>query len=216
MADTSISREESMQSNSPSSSGKQIDLKLVILGKSLVGKSALTYRFINDQFPKDHDTTIEDQYKISMSIDGYNCQIEILDTAGQDDYQSMLETWINHGSGFLIVYSIDDVESYNEAKKKYEKVVAIKGKEVYSCILVGNKCDLGDNVRKIPKSEAEEFAKSKGIPFLEASALNKINVKESFVKLAHDLLEKTQEKDKQLQAKFWQVKKLLKKPSNWE
>ena len=196
MADTSISRDESMQSNSPSSSGKQIDLKLVILGKSLVGKSALTYRFINDQFPKDHDTTIEDQYKISMSIDGYNCQIEILDTAGQDDYQSMLETWINHGSGFLIVYSIDDVESYIEAKKKYEKVVAIKGKEVYSCILVGNKCDLGDEVRKIPKSEAEEFAKSNGIPFLEASALNKINVKESFVKLAHDLLEKTQEKVK--------------------
>ena len=81
-------------------------------------------------------------------------------------------------------------------KKKYEKVAAIKGQDVFSCILVGNKCDLNDELRKIPKSEAEEFAKSKGIPFLEASALNKINVKESFVKVVHDLLEKTQEKTK--------------------
>ena len=190
------SRKESVASNAPQNNEKRIDLKLVILGKSLVGKSALTYRFINDQFPKEHDTTIEDQYKINMAIDGYNCFIEILDTAGQDDYQSMLETWINFGSGFLLVYSIDDVESFNEAKKKYEKVAAIKGQDVFSCILVGNKCDLNDELRKIPKSEAEEFAKSKGIPFLEASALNKINVKESFVKVVHDLLEKTQEKTK--------------------
>ena len=171
---------------------KHVQIKLVILGKSLVGKSALTYRFINDQFPKDHDTTIEDQYKVSTQIDGFNCLVEILDTAGQDDYQSMLETWINFGSGFLIVYSIDDVESFVEAKKKYEKLVSIKGGEPFSCILVGNKCDLGNDMRKVSKKEGEEFAKSKKIPFLEASALTKINVKECFHKVSHDLLELTQ------------------------
>ena len=187
---------ESVGSSNSQASEKPIDIKLVILGKSLVGKSALTYRFINDQFPKEHDTTIEDQYKINMTIDGYNCLLEILDTAGQDDYQSMLETWINFGSGFLLVYSIDDIESFEEAKKKYDKVVYIKGNDSFSCILVGNKCDLGDDVRKIPTNEAEEFANSKGIPFLETSALNKINVKESFSKVVHDLLQKTQEKKK--------------------
>ena len=187
---------ESLGSNTSQSSEKPIELKLVILGRSLVGKSALTYRFINDQFPKEHDTTIEDQYKLNMSIDGYNCILEILDTAGQDDYQSMLETWINFGSGFLLVYSIDDMESFIEVKKKYDKLALIKGRDVYSAILVGNKCDLGEGLRKVPAKEAEEFAKSKGIPFLEASALTKINVKESFVKVVHDLLEKTQEKTK--------------------
>ena len=187
---------ESVESNASPSGEKPLNLKLAILGKSLVGKSALTYRFINDQFPKEHDTTIEDQYKLNMTIDGYNCVLEILDTAGQDDYQSMLETWINFGSGFLIVYSIDDMESFDEAKKKYDKLVLIKGNDIYSCVLVGNKCDLGDELRKVPTKEAEDFANSKGIPFLEASALNKINVRESFIKLVHDLLEKTQEKKK--------------------
>ena len=192
----SSSRGNSFGSVNSLGTDKQIEIKLVILGKSLVGKSALTYRFINDQFPKDHDTTIEDQYKVSTNIDGFNCLLEILDTAGQDDYQSMIETWINFGSGFLLVYSIDDVESFVEAKKKYEKLVTIKGREPFSCILVGNKCDLGKDLRKVSKKEAEEFAKSKGIPFMEASALTTINVKESFKKVTHDLLTLTQKKEK--------------------
>ena len=92
----------------------QIEVKLVVLGKSLVGKSALIYRFFNDSFPKGHDSTIEDTYKISKKIDGYNCRLEIMDTSGQDNYKSMLETWINFGSGFLLVYSIDDEGSFKE------------------------------------------------------------------------------------------------------
>ena len=170
------------------------ELKLVVLGKSLVGKSALTFRFINNQFPKEHDTTIEDQYKTVININGSQVRLEILDTAGQDDYQSMLETWINSGAGFLLVYSIDDMESFTEVQKKYEKLVSLKGKDIYSCIIVGNKCDLDENRRKVPKNMAEEFAKSKNIPFLEASALNTINVKEAFIKVAYDLMEKIDQK----------------------
>jgi len=188
-----MSREESIASNySTNNKDDGIDVKIVVLGKSLVGKSAMTFRFINDQFPKEHDTTIEDQYKTSITLDGCTLKLEILDTAGQDDYQSMLETWINFGSCFLLVYSIDSPESFVEAKKKYEKVALIKGKDIFTCILVGNKCDLSDDLRKVSKSEAEEFAQSKNIPFLECSALNTINVKESFIKVAHDYLEKVQ------------------------
>ena len=56
-------------------------------------------------------------------------------------------------------------------------------------IIVGNKCDLEDN-RKVTKEEGESYAKSKGVDFMEVSALKTINVKETFVKLAHNLLEK--------------------------
>ncbi len=51
------------------------ELKIAVLGKSLVGKSALTYRFINDKFPTEHDTTIEDQYKINLTIEGIQCRL---------------------------------------------------------------------------------------------------------------------------------------------
>ena len=58
-----------------------IPLKIAVLGQTLVGKSALTFRFINDKFPNEHDTTIEDSYSFTAKIDGINCQLEILDTA---------------------------------------------------------------------------------------------------------------------------------------
>jgi GTPase SAR1 family protein len=51
------------------------ELKIAVLGKSLVGKSALTYRFINDKFPTEHDTTIEDQYRVNVNIEGFDCRL---------------------------------------------------------------------------------------------------------------------------------------------
>lgn len=51
------------------------ELKIAVIGKSLVGKSALTYRFINDKFPTEHDTTIEDQYRVNVAIEGFDCRL---------------------------------------------------------------------------------------------------------------------------------------------
>jgi GTPase KRas protein len=164
-----------------------IDIKIAILGKSLVGKTALSYRFINDKFPSEHDTTIEDQYTIESEIDGKKCRLEILDTAGQDDYQSMLDTWIISADGFILVYSINDKESFEDIKVRYERIVQIKGKNNFCIIIVGNKCDL-ENQRKITKDEVEKFCSKSKIKFLETSALNKINVKESFLYVAKSLI----------------------------
>ena len=170
---------------------KTVSVKVVVLGKSLVGKSALTYRFINDKFPEDHDTTVEDQYKVVVTIDDISCELEILDTAGQDDYQTMLDTWIEFGNCYLLVYSIDDVDSFNQIKKKYDRICQIKNNEQFNVIIVGNKCDLPDSSRKVTKSQVENFAKNLNVPFLEVSALTRINVKEAFKQVVHDYLTKS-------------------------
>ena len=164
-----------------------VDLKIAVLGKSLVGKSALTYRFIHDKFPEEHDTTIEDQYSLSTEIEGIQCKLEILDTAGQDDYQSMLDTWINSVDGFILVYSIDDKESFESMKNRYERIVKNKGNTKYSIVIVGNKCDL-ENQRKVSREEGELYCKGLNIDFMESSALEKINVKECFLTVAKSLL----------------------------
>jgi small GTP-binding protein len=163
------------------------DLKIAVLGKSLVGKSALTYRFINDKFPEEHDTTIEDQYSLPIEIEGIQCKLEILDTAGQDDYQSMLDTWINSVDGFILVYAIDDKESFESMKMRYERIVKNKGNNKYSIVIAGNKCDL-ENKRKVSREEGELYCKGLNIDFLECSALEKINVKECFLCVSKKLL----------------------------
>ena len=163
-------------------------IKLVVLGKSLVGKSALTYRFICDKFPEEHDTTVEDQYKTVISINGVAYELEILDTAGQDDYQTMLDTWINSADGFILVYSIDNKESFESTKTRYDRIMKLKEGQKVSIIVVGNKCDLEDK-RQVSKEEAENYCNTNNIGFLEASALNTINVKESFLCVARGLLQ---------------------------
>ena len=164
-----------------------VTLKIAVLGKTLVGKSALTFRFIKDRFPNEHDTTIEDQYTVPTQIDGIECRLEILDTAGQDDYQTMLDTWINSVDGYILVYSIDDKDSFNSTRMRYERIVKNKGRSNYSMIIVGNKCDL-ESKREVSREEAEKYCMGLGVDFLETSALNKINVKESFLCVAKGLL----------------------------
>jgi small GTP-binding protein len=172
------------------------EFKIAVIGKSLVGKSALTFRFINDRFPTEHDTTIEDQYRIDINIDGYDCRLgkfiylDILDTAGQDDYQTMLDSWISYVDGFVLVYSIDDRESYEVLKNRYDRILKNKPGECPCMIMVGNKCDLEGN-RKVQKKSAEDNALNLGIKFIEASALEKINIKEVFLSVARDLLHRS-------------------------
>ena len=165
-----------------------IPLKVAVLGQSMVGKSALTFRFINNKFPTEHDTTIEDSYSIPAKIDDIQCQLEILDTAGQDDYQTMLDTWINSADGFVLVYSIDNKESFQSTKIRYERILKLKEGQKVSIVVVGNKCDLADR-RQVSREEAEKYCKNNNINFLEASALNTINVKETFLLVARGLLQ---------------------------
>ena len=165
-----------------------VPLKIAVLGQSMVGKSALTFRFINNKFPTEHDTTIEDSYSIPAKIDDIQCKLEILDTAGQDDYQTMLDTWINSADGFILVYSIDNKESFESTKTRYDRIIRLKEGQKVSIIVVGNKCDLEDK-RQVSKEEVEKYCNEMNISFLEASALNTINVKESFLTVSRGLLQ---------------------------
>ena len=171
-----------------SSEENAIPLKIAVLGQSMVGKSALTFRFINNKFPTEHDTTIEDTYSIPAKIDDIPCQLEILDTAGQDDYQTMLDTWINSADGFILVYSIDNKESFESTKSRFDRILKLKVDQKISIVIVGNKCDL-DEKRKVSREEAEKFCKSHKISFLETSALKLINVRETFLCVSRGLLQ---------------------------
>ena len=165
-----------------------IPLKIAVLGQSMVGKSALTFRFINNKFPTEHDTTIEDSYSIPAKIDDIQCQLEILDTAGQDDYQTMLDTWINSADGFILVYSIDNKESFESTKSRYDRILKLKSDQKISIVIAGNKCDLEEK-RQVSREEVEKFCKNHKITFMETSALKTINVKEAFLYVSRGLLQ---------------------------
>lgn len=115
--------------------------------------------------------------------------LEILDTAGQDDYQTMLDSWINNSEAFILVYAIDDRESFEVVQRRYERIIKNKVGQKPPVIVAANKCDL-EGRRVVNKQEGEDLAKSWDVNFLEVSALLKINVTETFLSVAKKLLQK--------------------------
>ena len=163
--------------SSISNSSTPTDLQITILGKGVVGKSSLTYRFMNSDIPNTHDPTIEDRFKTTLSINGQEITIDILDTAGEEDYQNMFDMWIKHGDAFFLVFAINDEESFSILEKKREKIIKMKGKNI-PIVLIGNKIDL-NNERTIQFKDAKNLAKKWGVDYIETSAKNNYNCKEA-------------------------------------
>ena len=170
---------------------KTEDFTIVVLGKGTVGKTSLIFQYIKKSCPTDHDPTVEDSYTTQIrTFTGEERQFKILDTAGEDDFQKMIDEWIKVADGFLLVYAINDKESFEALKSKVNKIKKNK-KDKAPVVVVGNKCDL-ESKREVDKQIAENYAKSIGAKYYETSALtdeNK-NCKVVFQQCAHMVVSK--------------------------
>ncbi|KYQ94050.1 Ras GTPase [Tieghemostelium lacteum] len=162
------------------------EYKLVIVGGGGVGKSALTIQLIQNHFIDEYDPTIEDSYRKQVNIDDETCLLDILDTAGQEEYSAMRDQYMRTGQGFLCVYSITTRSSFDEIGSFREQILRVKDKDRVPMIVIGNKCDL-DHDRQVSISEGQDLAKSYGAPFLETSAKIRVNVEEAFFSLVREI-----------------------------
>ena len=90
-----------------------------------VGKSALTIQLIQNHFVDEYDPTIEDSYRKQVVIDGETCLLDILDTAGQEEYSAMRDQYMRTGEGFLCVFAIDNMKSFEDIES-YRGQVGLK------------------------------------------------------------------------------------------
>ena len=118
-------------------------ISVVVLGKGVVGKTSLIYRVVNNSFPDAHDATIEDKYKTFVELDGETREIQIVDTAGEEDYQNMLDQWVEMADGFILVFAINDTETLEALQEKIKRIQKHQDKKC-PIVLVGNKCDLDE------------------------------------------------------------------------
>jgi len=154
--------------------------KVIVVVAGGAGKSALTQMFMYGNFVEEYDPTTADSYRKIIEVDGEKCQLDILDTAGQEEY--MRDNYYRLGEGFLCVYSITMRDTFVATNRFYDHILQVKGKDEVPLILVGSKCDLeGD--REVQKDEGLELAQKWGCPFYETSAKTRINVDEVFTEL---------------------------------
>jgi len=75
-------------------------------------------------------------------IDEEVALLDVLDTAGQEEYSAMREQYMRTGEGFLLVYSITSRQSFEEIVTFQQQILRVKDKDYFPIIVVGNKCDL--------------------------------------------------------------------------
>merc|ERR1712039_873810 len=80
-------------------------------------------------FMEKYDPTIEDFYRKEIEVDSTPCVLEILDTAGTEQFASMRDLYIKNGQGFVVVYSLTNHQTFQDIKTMRDQIVRVKGCE---------------------------------------------------------------------------------------
>ncbi|KAJ1704218.1 hypothetical protein LUZ63_003997 [Rhynchospora breviuscula] len=160
--------------------------KLLLIGDSSVGKSCLLLRFADDSYVDSYISTIGVDFKIrTVDLDGKTVKLQIWDTAGQERFRTITSSYYRGAHGIIIVYDVTEMESYNNVKQWLNEIDRYASDNVCK-LLVGNKCDLVDS-KVVATETAQAFADSLGIPFLETSAKESINVEKAFLTMSAEI-----------------------------
>nr|CAE18160.1 Ral protein [Echinococcus multilocularis] len=161
-------------------------VKLIVAGVGGVGKSALTLYFMYDEFVKDYEPTRADSYRKKISFGSEDVQLHILDTAGQEDYAGIRDTFYRNSEGFLLVSDLTDRQSFTSLGEFVDQILRVKRSDRVPMLICGNKVDLTEN-RRVSQEEAEDFCRKCHVPYLETSAKTNTNVEKAFLTLAREV-----------------------------
>uniref|UniRef100_A0A0K0G0S3 Ras protein let-60 (inferred by orthology to a C. elegans protein) n=2 Tax=Strongyloides TaxID=6247 RepID=A0A0K0G0S3_STRVS len=154
------------------------EYKLVVVGDGGVGKSALTLRLIQNHFVEEYDPTIEDSYRKQVVIEGNTCLLDILDTAGQEEYSAMRDQYMRGGDGFLLVFAVNDTNSFQSIAAFRDQIMRCKDSDDVPMVMVCNKVDLP--TKTVSLREIQSASQAYGIPFIQTSAKAGSNVEKAF------------------------------------
>ena len=161
------------------------------LGDSQVGKTNLASIYVGQEFNLEYTSTIgvTNYLKdIKIDIDGQllDVKVKIWDTAGQERFRSLSINYIRNCLGLLMVYSVDNIESFKNIEM-WLKEVSEKCDQNYKIplVLIGNKCDLNEEVSEI---DGRKLAEKYDMKFFLCSAKENINVQEAFQCLIDDIV----------------------------
>ena len=104
--------------------------------------------------------------------------MQIWDTAGQERFRTITKSYYRGSNGIVVVYDITNRESFENVKMWMTEVDTLASADVCR-LIVGNKSDLSDK-RQVSVEEGEALAREYGIPFMETSAKEALNVDNMF------------------------------------
>jgi len=167
---------------SSGSEGGKVVYRVVVLGSSRVGKTAIISQFLYDSFISGYKETVDEMYHGEFDVGGCELTLNIQDTGGNyvDDFPAMVGVSLASADAVLLVYSVADLSSFEEVSRLRDLVQSVKGEDI-PIVVVGNKTDLP---REITKEEVEAtvmFDWENG--YMECCAKDNININAVFKEL---------------------------------
>ena len=104
--------------------------------------------------------------------------MDILDTAGQEQFKALRAHWIKEADAFLLVYAVNSETSFKATHDTWKTILREKEDMRIDLVLVGNKTDLGQH--KVTYKQGQQLANAWGVPFITTSAKTGENVAEAF------------------------------------
>lgn len=162
-----------------------ISLKIIVVGNGTVGKSSLSQRFAKGSFTTEYKKTLGvDFLSTKRNIMDNEIEFLIWDTAGQEYYDSITRRYYKGANAAIIVFAVDNLESFNSVEKWKDKITSECGKiPIY---LVMNKIDLENHIVK--QSDLEKKSQQIKIPYYSISVKENKNVEMLFQNLAQDVI----------------------------
>ena len=164
----------------------EFQIKLAIIGDSAVGKTNFIFRFIDNLFSSSYVTTVGFDYKskiVKLPKSKKRVKIQIWDTAGQEKYRSLAKIFYKDARIIILVYSIENLKSYESLKDYWYQEVKTNGLSNVIYAVVGNKNDLYNNAQ-VKEKDAMEWADSIGAIFQLTSAKSNSGIDLLFSNLA--------------------------------
>ncbi|XP_052897798.1 ras-related protein Rap-2b-like [Anopheles moucheti] len=159
--------------SSPPATVKKERHRVTMMGAARVGKSSIISQFLYEKYLSRYKQTIEEMHRGEYELpDGSTLTLDILDTSGSYQFPAMRALSINKSGAFILVYAVDDEESWNEVERLREQIIAVRGTRV-PIVIVGNKADVLEEQRQIPFKVARSRALLEwGCGYAECSAKN--------------------------------------------
>jgi Ras-related protein Rap-1A/Ras-related protein Rap-1B len=166
-------------------------IKVAVMGGGGVGKSTLTVQYVQQTFINKYDPTIEDSYRKQTTINGKMTMLEILDTAGTEQFVSMRDIYINNSDCIIVAYSIISKSSLDDAINIHDHITLINENQNTEPIIIlcGTKCDIEEE-RVIDKEQGQSLADEWGCLFIETSAKLNKNINECFELVCSQVIQK--------------------------
>ncbi len=167
-----------------------LSIKIIVVGDGTVGKSSLSQRFSKGSFTSEYKKTLGVDF-LTKRKEINNKEIEFLiwDTAGQEYYDSITKRYYKGANAAVIVFSVENKDSFDAISKWKEKVSSECGR--IPIVLVMNKIDLEKKVISI--EEAEKAAKYLNLVMFQASVKENFNVQQVFDYLAIEAIKSINE-----------------------